>query len=87
MKLEDFNIYIISMEVAHQIWNIASKWSHFERHTLGTQLIRAADSIAANTAEGFGRFTFRERIQYCYYSRGSLFETKVWLQKVQIMIP
>lgn len=37
---------------------------------------RAGRSTTRNLAEGFGRFHFKENIQYCRISRGSLFEIK-----------
>ena len=40
--------------------------------------MEAADSIAANIAEGYGRYFYKDRKQYCYFSRGSLMETKNW---------
>lgn len=39
-------------------------------------LRRAARSTTRNIAEGFGRFHFKENMQYCRISRGSLFEIK-----------
>ncbi len=48
---------------------------------LVNKLVRAADSIAANLSEGFGRYHYRESENFGYYSRGSLFETKTWLVK------
>jgi len=53
----------------------------FTKDTIGKQLIRAVDSVAANLSEGFGRFFYKENKQFCYYSRGSLLETKTWLKK------
>jgi four helix bundle protein len=47
----------------------------------GKQLVRAADSIAANLSGGYGRYHFKENTNFGYYSRGSLFETKTWLTK------
>jgi four helix bundle protein len=32
-------------------------------------------------SEGFGRYFYKENKQFCYYSRGSLFETRTWLTK------
>jgi four helix bundle protein len=46
-------------------------------------LVRSTDSISANIAEGFGRFHFKENKNFCYFSRGSLIETKSWLKKAQ----
>ncbi|WP_420321792.1 four helix bundle protein [Flagellimonas sp.] len=39
-------------------------------------LRRAGRSTTRNIAEGFGRFHFKENIQFCRISRGSLFEIK-----------
>ena len=44
-------------------------------------MVKAADSVAANLSEGFGRYFYKEERQFCYYSRGSLYETKTWLTK------
>jgi four helix bundle protein len=53
----------------------------FEKDTVGKQLVKAADSIAANLSEGYGRFHYKEAKNFSYYSRGSLYETKTWLTK------
>jgi four helix bundle protein len=37
--------------------------------------VEAADSIAMNISEGYGRFHFKENKNFCYYSRGSAKET------------
>jgi len=37
--------------------------------------------VAANLSEGDGRFFYKENKQFCYFSRGSLYETKTWLRK------
>jgi len=44
-------------------------------------LVRAVDSVASNLSEGFGRYHYKEKKNFCYYSRGSLFETKTWIVK------
>ena len=81
MKLEELEVYNLSMEIGEKVWAIVGKWGWFERDTVGKQWVRAADSMAANLSEGFGRFHYKENKQYGYYSRGSLFETKTWLTK------
>ena len=45
-----------------------------ERLRLSDQLIRAARSITANIAEGYGRFHYQDNARFCRQSRGSLFE-------------
>lgn len=81
MKLEDLQVYQLSMDLGEKVWQIVDKWNYFSKDTVGKQLIRSADSVAANLSEGFGRFHYKENKQFCYYSRGSLYETKTWLQK------
>ncbi|MFZ1291867.1 MAG: four helix bundle protein [Melioribacteraceae bacterium] len=81
MKLEELQVYQLSMELGENVWNVVKDWNYFEKDTIGKQLIRAADSIAANLSEGFGRFHFKESKNFGYYSRGSLYETKTWLTK------
>lgn len=81
MKLDELRVYQLSMNVGEEIWGIVNKWDFFSKDTIGKQLVKAADSIAANLSEGFGRFFYKEERQFCYYSRGSLFETLTWLTK------
>jgi four helix bundle protein len=45
-----------------------------EKYRLIDQIVRAARSVTANIAEGFGRFHYQEYAQYCRQSRGSLYE-------------
>ena len=83
MKLEELQVYQLSMEIGEKIWNIVIKWNIFEKETIGKQLVKAVDSVAANFSEGFGRYHFNEAKHFRYYSRGSLFETKTWLTKAK----
>jgi four helix bundle protein len=82
MKLEELRVYQLSMKLAEDVWNIVIKWDYFSKDTIGKQLVKSCDSVAANLSEGFGRFFYKEERQFCYYSRGSLSETKTWLQKL-----
>ncbi len=81
MKLEELQVYQLSMKLGEEVWNIVIKWDFFARDTVGKQVVRSVDSIAANLSEGFGRFHYNEEKHFGYYSRGSLFETKTWLTK------
>lgn len=81
MKLEELQVYNLSMDIAEKIWTFVVGWDYYSRKTLGEQFVRSADSIGANLSEGFGRYFYKENKQFCYYARGSLFETKTWLQK------
>ena len=81
LKLEDLKVYKLSMNLAETIRSSVLTWEYFHKDTIGKQLVRSADSIAANLSEGFGRYHYKENKQFCYYARGSLFETKTWIEK------
>ncbi len=80
-SLEDLKVLGLAEGIADSIWGQVVRWDEFARDTVGKQVVRTADSIGANIAEGFGRFHFGEKLQFLYYARGSLFETKYWLNR------
>ena len=82
-SLEDFNAYQLALELGEDVWKTVEKWNYFQEDTLGKQLVRAVDSIAANLSEGLGRYHYKEVKNFSYYSRGSLFETKTWMRKAR----
>lgn len=83
MKLEDLEIYQLAMEIGDEIWFSVTEWDNLAKYSMGQQIIRSADSIAANISEGFGRYHFKDRKNFMYYSRGSHSETKTWLTKAK----
>jgi len=84
--LEDLDVYNLSIEIADEIWNIVITWNYLAQDTVGKQIIRSSDSIGANIAEGYGRYFFKENRQFCFYSRGSILETKTWIKKQETEI-
>lgn len=81
MDLEDLRVYDLAMSLGEKVWNIVDQWNYFQKDTIGKQFVRAADSIAANLSEGYGRYHFREAKNFGYCSRESLYETRTWLTK------
>jgi four helix bundle protein len=69
IKLDELEVYKLAMEIAHETWHCVQQWQYYHKDTLGKQLIRAADSIALNISEGYGRFSFKENKMFCYYAR------------------
>ncbi len=81
--LEELDVYRKAYEMSNFVWDIVIKWEAFAKFGLGKQLTSSADSIAANIAEGYGRFSIKENIHFCFYARGSLLETKSWINKAR----
>lgn len=79
--LEKLEVYELSELFSDEIWKIVINWDNFKKDTIGKQVVRSADSISANIAEGYGRFYYKESKQFYFYSRGSIQETKSWLSK------
>ena len=83
LKFEELRVLQAAEAVADGIWRQVVRWDTFARETVGKQLARAGDSVGANIAEAYGRFHYGEKLQFLYYARGSLFETKYWLNRAQ----
>ncbi len=80
-SFEELKILQDAETVADSIWKEVIQWEKFAKDTVGKQLVRAVDSVGANIAEAFDRFHYGEKLQFLYYARGSLFETKYWLNR------
>ena len=80
-NFEKLRVYQLSEELADRIWSIVLGWNILARDTVGKQLVRAADSIGANIAEGTGRGTFADNRRFVRIARGSLNETQHWLRR------
>ena len=82
-RLEDLEVYQLALAFANKVWDIIITWDKFCRYHPGAQWADAADSISANIAEGYGRFHFKDRINFYYFARGSILESKDWICKVR----
>jgi|SRR5687767_3063411 len=81
---EDLRVLKSAEEISDAVWKIVVQWDEFAKDVVGKQMARSVDSIGANIAESFGRFNFGEKLQFLYYSRGSIFETKYWLNRTRV---
>jgi four helix bundle protein len=80
-NFENLKVYQLAEQLADEIWSIALKWSPFARDTVGKQMVRCADSIGANIAEGTGRGSFQDNRRFVRTARGSLYQTRHWLRR------
>lgn len=55
MTLWDIDAYVLAVKFGELVWAEVHTWDKFAKWSIGQQFTRAADSIGANIAEGFGR--------------------------------
>ena len=80
-SVTDLDVYNLSEVLSDMVWFDFDAWPEKAKRTMGYQVIRSSDSIAANISEGYGRYTPPDRKKFYLYARGSLEETKTWLRK------
>ena len=80
-NFENLRVYQLAEDLADSVWEVVARWNSFDRDTLGKQIVRSADSVGANIAEGTGRYGLQDNKRFGYFARGSLNETKHWLRR------
>jgi len=71
---QDLEVWQVGREVRMRLYIVANRFPDSERYNLAAQIRRAAVSLTANVAEGYGRFHFKENVQFCRIARGSAYE-------------
>ena len=78
---ENLQIYQLAEQLSDIIWQMVASWDYFAKDTVGKQIVRSADSVGANIAEGSGKGTDQDLRRFLHTARGSLYETKHWLRR------
>jgi four helix bundle protein len=73
------DVWIFSMDTVKEVYKITRLYPKEERYGLINQTNRAAISIPANIAEGLGRNSKKDTIQFLHISRGSAYEVETLL--------
>lgn len=80
-EIYEMDVYRLAENLSDLVWDAYDLWDFKAQKTVGLQIIRSSDSIAANIAEGFGRYNHADKKRFYRYARGSFEETKAWLRK------
>ena len=80
-EIYELDVYRLAERLSDMVWVAYDGWNLKAQKTMGIQIIRSSDSIAANIAEGYGRYSPADRKRFYRYARGSFEETKAWLRK------
>jgi four helix bundle protein len=73
---KDLEVWRAARQLRMEMYKVAERFPDTEKFGLGSQIRRAAVSVTANIAEGFGRYGYQENVQHCRQARGSLYELR-----------
>ena len=65
----DLNTWKISHDLVLSIYKLSERFPKSEKFWLTSQIQRASVSITSNIAEGFGRQSYKEKVQFKVYSK------------------
>ena len=78
---EDLDVWNKAVDFAVKVIDIVDSINTSRKHfRLLEQIEASSASISANLAEGKGRFSKKEFVQFCFIARGSLYETMTFLE-------
>ena len=78
-SFEDLDVWQHSLRLSVNIYKITRSFPKDELYGLTSQMRRAANSISANIAEGYGRRNKAEKAQFYKVAYGSLLEVKSFI--------
>ena len=78
-SFEDLDVWKESQNLAVQIYGITKNFPKDEMFAMTSQVRRAATSVSANIAEGFGRTSSNDKVHFYTMAYGSLLEVKSFL--------
>jgi four helix bundle protein len=78
-RFEDAEIWQDSINLSKKVYLVVQKFPANEQFGLTSQIKRAVNSVSANFAEGFGRFSTKNKHHFYTISYGSLLEVKNFL--------
>ena len=73
---KDLEVWRTARDLRRELYKMAKGLPDIEKFGLASQIRRAAVSVTANLAEGYGRFGYQENAQMCRQARGSLYELR-----------
>lgn len=80
MDISQLEVYRLAEDFIIRVYHVTRTFPREEIYGITAQLRRASISIALNISEGFGRYHYKDRLQFLYNARGSLVEVKSLLR-------
>lgn len=79
-RFKRLEVWKDAMILVKKVYTVTSSFPESERFGLSSQLQRAIVSVASNIAEGSGRGTQKDFINFLNHARGSLYEVMTQLE-------
>jgi len=79
LEYTDLDVWTESRKLVKEIYNLTKSYPKDEMYTLISQMRLSAVSIPSNIAEGCGRRTSTDTMQFLHIARGSLYELETQL--------
>jgi len=79
-SFRDLDVWQRAMELTLAVYELSAAFPEYEKYGLANQLRRASVSIPSNIAEGTGRATKGEYLQFLGHARGSAYEVETQLE-------
>ena len=82
-SFEQLESWKTSQDLAVFVYSLTKQFPQEEKFGITSQIKRSSSSISANIAEGFGRRTIKDKLNFYTIAYGSLLETKNFLYLAQ----
>ncbi|EKD58515.1 MAG: hypothetical protein ACD_56C00110G0008 [uncultured bacterium] len=74
--IENLLVYRQAERIEIFLHKFTEKFPVDEKYRMVDQIRRASNAISSNIAEGYGRFSYKEKIRYMHIARGEAYELK-----------
>lgn len=81
-SLDNLKVFQKALIISDLAWEILGYIPKPYRFSTGDQFLESSDSIAANIAEGYGRFGYKYKRKFFHNARGSLYESRTWFAQI-----
>jgi four helix bundle protein len=79
----DLDVHRRANVLADKVHAAVADWASFAKWSVGLQMVRAADSVGANIAEGAGRYGPADHRRFLFIARSSSYELQHWIERAE----
>lgn len=79
MEYKDFyelDVWKEGYNLIMKVYSITELFPHTEQYAITSQIRRSGNSVIANIAEAYGRYSYQDKVRVLYIARGEIAETR-----------